>query len=95
MSYLTSNAVLANGIETLTVPASGALTNTSVSIPGLDKTTDSIILTLNLNAEMAVAVETQPYIVAASSGSGITVALNLINSDPADATCFLSWAVFR
>lgn len=95
MSYLTSNAILSTGIETLTVPAAGALTSVNVTVAGIDKTTDSIIITLNLNAEMTVNAEVQPFVLTATTGTGFTVAMNLANGGGADATCFLSWAVFR
>ena len=94
MSYALRNAVLANGIETLTVPGSGGLTTVSVSVAALNKTTDTVLISFNWNSQVTVTINQAPYIVAVSDG-GFDVGMNLDNPDPNPGTCFLEWAVIR
>ena len=95
MSYALRNAVLANGIETVTVPGSGSVTTVSISVGAIDKTTDTVLISFNYNASTTVTINQQPYVYRVVSGTGFDVSINLDNADPADATCFLEWAVLR
>ena len=95
MSYALRNAVYASGIETLTVPGSGGLTTASISVAGIAKATDTVLISFNWNAQATVTINQPPYIVAVSDGSGFDLGMNLDNPDPAAGTCFLEWAVLR
>ena len=95
LSYALQNRFVGRGIATLTVPGSGGLTTVAVSLASIDKTTDTVLISFNWNAQVTVAINQAPYIVAVSSGAGFDVGMNLDNPDPNPATCFLEWAVIR
>ena len=56
MSYALRNAVYARGIETLTVPGSGGLTTASISVAGIAKATDTVLISFNWNAQATVGL---------------------------------------
>ena len=95
LSYALQNRFVGRGIATLTVPGSGSLTSASVSLTSIDKTTDTVLISFNQNAQNTVAINAQPYIYNVVSGTGFNVGMNLDNGDVADATCFLEWEVIR
>lgn len=95
MSYFLHNRVFASGHTALTVPGNDSLTQATISVDGIAKATDSVVVTLDRNSASGVAVNALPYIYVVTDGASFTVSLQLTNGDPTDATCFLNWAVCR
>ena len=95
MSYALNQRVFATGHTAITVPGSGSLTTVQISVAGIAKATDTVLITLDRNAQTSVAVTALPYVYQVTDGSTFDVGLNLENADPADKICFLNWAVLR
>ena len=95
LSYALRGRIIGRGIETLTVPGSGGLTTISVALASIDKTTDTVLISFNWNAQVNVGINQPPYIAVVNSGVGFDCGMNLDNPDPNPATCFLEWAVIR
>ena len=95
MSYVLQNRVHAFGVATLTVPAGGSLTSLNVSVASI-QATDTLLISVNQNAQTSVAINTAPYTYTITAGTGFSVGMELENGDPgAAAECLLNWAVLR
>ena len=96
MSQVLRQPIFASGHTALTVPGSGSLTTTTVSVDGVAKATDSILVTLDLNGLIGtVTVNQLPFVGAVTDTTSFAVIMSLDNADPADQTVFLNWAVIR
>lgn len=80
----------------LTVPGLGGITSATVNVTGIVKASDVVLITLDMNGNVAtVTPQELPFVEAVTDGSSFTAAFNLENTDPADATCFLNYVVIR
>ena len=96
LSYALQNRIFASGHTALTVPGSGSLTTATVNVAGIAKTTDVILLTLDLNGLLGtVTMNELPFVGSIVDTTSFAAVFSLDNSDPADQTVFLNWVVFR
>jgi len=96
MSYALQSRIFAQGHTALTVSGGGSLTSATVSVTGIAKTTDVILVTLDLNGELGtVTMNELPFVSAVVDSTSFSVAMSLDNADPADKTVFLNWVVLR
>lgn len=96
MSYALQNRIFATGKAVLTVPGGGGITTATVNVTGIVKASDVVLLTLDLNGNIATVNPSQlPFVSAVTDAASFTAIFNLENSDPADATCFLNYVVIR
>ena len=95
LSYALNQRVWKAGKAVLTVPGSGSLTTVNVSVSGLSKANDVVLITLDRNGQTAVNPIALPYVYQVTDLTSFDVGLNLENADPSDKTCFLNWTVLR
>ena len=68
----------------------------SVSVAGVKKATDTILVTLDINGDTDAAVTLPPYIFSVNDGTAFIVDLEgVANNGVTDITVFVNWAVLR
>ena len=96
MSYALQNRIFASGKAVLTVPGGGGLTTATVNVTGIVKASDVVLVTLDLNGNLATVTPSQlAFVAAVTDGTSFTAGFNLENTDVAAATCFLNYVVIR
>lgn len=96
MSYALHNRVFACGHQAVTIAGAATGGAVSVSVAGVKKATDTVLVTLDLNGDLDAAVTLPPYVYSVTDGTGITVDLEGVsNNGGSDITVFVNWAVLR
>mgnify|MGYP003634065204 FL=1 len=95
MSYALNRPIYASGKAALTIDAGGSLNSVTVSLAGINKTTDIVVITLDYNGQTDVVIDGLPYIYAITDGANFGVGLGLSNTSAVEVTCFLNWVVVR
>ena len=96
LSYALNNRVFACGHQAVTIAGGGGNAgNIQVDVSGLKKTTDTILITIDLNGQ-SISLNAPPYILTITDNSHFVVDGNLWENPGGSAvTMFLNWAVLR
>tara|TARA_R110002020_G_scaffold109974_2_gene254292 strand:+ start:898 stop:1206 length:309 start_codon:yes stop_codon:yes gene_type:complete len=87
--------VVAKGHQAVTMTAGETVNQVSVTLAQIQKATDTILVTLDQNAETDVVVGAPTFVFAVTDAAGFTVRTDLENAGGVDATVFINWAVIR
>ena len=96
LSYALNQRVFACGHQAVTIAGAATGGSVSVSVAGVKKATDTILVTLDINGDTDAAVTLPPYVYSVADGTAFIVDLEgVANNGGTDITVFVNWAVLR
>ena len=96
MSYALQQRVFATGHQAVTIAAGAAAGAVTVSVAGINKLYDSILITFDLNFQSDIQQSGSIYVYAVTDAASFTVDASMIeNIGASPATVFINWAVLR
>ncbi len=96
LSYALNQRVFACGHPAVTIAGAATGGSVSVSVSGLKKASDTILVTLDSNNESDAAVTLPPFVNQVLDNTAFTADLEgVANNGVTDITVFLNWVVLR
>ena len=96
LSYALNQRVFACGHQAVTIAGAATGGSVSVSVAGVKKATDTILVTLDINGDTDAAGTLPPYVYSVGDCTAFIVDLEgVANNGGTDITVFVNWAVLR
>jgi hypothetical protein len=96
MSQVLNQRVFACGHQAVTIGGAATGGAVNVSMVGVKKATDTILVSLDINGDTDVAVTLTPYVYSVTDNTAFIVDLDgVANNGVDDVIVFLNWAVLR